>query len=163
MAERESDTARSSREETGRSGRGRSRRVGRGIATAVVGALLAYLIGVGMFSVVPQVFWPEHEALDESVTCTDGLLDLRSRLLARAGDRVAAGGGRDGAALRRWLRDWDDRHLALESRCTGAEQQRAWRLLGQLRQRVQATLERFDADEGELARDLDRTLARHGR
>jgi len=163
VAERESDTtARSSREDAGRIGRGRSRRIGRGIATTLVVALLAYLIGVGLLSVVPQVFWPDRAELDESVTCTEGLLDLRGRLLARAGDRVASGGGEGRAALRRWLHDWDRQHLGLESRCTGSER-KAWRLLGQLRQRVQATLERFDADEGELARDLDHTLARHGR
>ncbi|HJL15713.1 MAG TPA: hypothetical protein RMH99_08660 [Sandaracinaceae bacterium LLY-WYZ-13_1] len=160
MAERDSDTARSSEESPGKD-RGRSRIIGRGIATALVVALLGYLIVVGFTSVVPQVFWPEGAAMPASVSCTEGLRDLRGELLGRAGDRVASGGG-DHEALRAWLAGWDRRHLGLEDRCEG-EAHGAWEQLGRLRQRLQATLERFDADEGQLARDLNHTLARQGR
>lgn len=151
----DSDSARSP-EPGSRDGRGRSRSIGRAIATSLVVALLAYLIGVGFYSVVPTLFWPETIEVAEDVSCADGLADLRAELFARAGDRVASGGGeRD--ALRSWLRGWDRRHLAFEARCE--DQHDAWQLLGRLRQRVQGTLERFDAHERELARDLDRTLA----
>ena len=162
MAEPESDTARPPREEASRPTRGRSRRLGRRLALAGVVAPLAYLIVVGLASVVPQVFWPPRGDVDPSISCADGLRSLRGELLSRAGERVAAGGGTDGEALRRWLRRWDLSHRALEARCTGPER-RAWRLLGQLRQRLQGTLERFDAEEGELARALDHSLARPGR
>lgn len=151
----DSDSTRSA--ETGsRDGREGSRSVGRAIATTLVVALLAYLVGVGFYSVVPALFWPETDDVAGDPTCVEGLGDLRAELFARAGERVASGGG-DRDALRSWLQGWDRRHLALEARCE--DRHDSWRLLGRLRQRVQGTLDRFDAHERELARDLDHTLA----
>ena len=135
----------------------RSRRLGRGIANTVVVAGLAYLTLSGLTSVIPQIFWPERAELDASVTCEGGLRDLRSELLARAGERVAAGGGAR-HDLSPWLLDWDRRHLALEARCSG-ELARSWNLLGRLRERLESDLVRYDAGEGELDRALTHALS----
>jgi len=156
VAERETET---DREDPRRESR-RSRSLGRGIATAVVVAGLVYLCFVGFYSVIPQVFWPERGEAPDGVSCAAGLTDLRGELLARAGDRVASGGG-DQASLTTWLDGWDRRHLALEARCDG-ERHDAWQVLGRLRQRLQGTLERFDAEEGGFARDMDSRLAAIG-
>jgi hypothetical protein len=131
-------------------------RIGRRFATLLYWALALYIVAVGVFSIVPQVFWPHTRALAESVTCVDGLTDLRGELLANAGQRVEQGGARP-EALRTWLIDWDARHAALEARC-GGQGHDAWVLLGRLRQRLESTLVRFDEEEGSLARDVDSAL-----
>lgn len=141
--------------ETARESRARSPAgLGRRIATAVVVCGLAYLIIVGVASVVPQVFWPEKAVVDPSVTCADGLRDLRAELLAFAGEHVARGGSDDGRTVRNFLGPWDLRHRGLEERCAGDERD-TWVLLGRMRERLQGTLERFDAEEGALARAVD--------
>lgn len=165
MAERKSETARPEADEGSAAGsrqkgapRGRALALGRGIASVVVLGGLLYLCGVGLYSVIPQVFWPEAGTVDESVSCVAGLTDLRGELFAGAGDRVANAGG-DRASLESWLHGWDRRHLALEARCAGEEHD-AWELLGRTRQRLEGTLTRFDATEGVLAREMDHTLSR---
>ena len=162
MAERKSETARPQADEDSAAGsrppRSRALALGRGIASVVVLGFLLYLCGVGLYSVVPQVFWPEPGTVDPSVTCVAGLTDLRGDLFAQAGERVASAGG-DQASLESWLHGWDRRHLALEARCAGGEHD-AWELLGRTRQRLEGTLERFDATEGVLAREMDHTLTR---
>ncbi|MDX1579781.1 MAG: hypothetical protein R3266_14950 [Gemmatimonadota bacterium] len=136
--------------------KGRSRRLGRGIATSVVVAGLAYLILSGLFSVIPQIFRPERADLDPTLTCEAGIRDLRSELLARAGERVAAGGSAR-ADLSPWLRHWDRRHVALEERCEGDLAQ-SWNLLGRLRERLESDLARYEAGEGDLDRALTQSL-----
>ncbi len=129
------------------------RRTGRAIATTVVAGGILYLIGVGFYSVIPQIFDPPTAELPEELTCADGVDDLRDELLTRAGARVSAGGEADPTSLRAWLRGWDGRYHALEARCGAAEHER-WSLLGRLRRRLQGTLERFDRDDGEIARAI---------
>lgn len=135
-----------------------SRRLGRRIAGGAVIVFLVYLIGVGVISVVPQVFWPEMAELDPAIGCEDGVRDLRTELLTFAGERVASAGG-DPAALEAYFDRWDLRHRALEPRCQG-DGHHAWTLLGRMRGRLESRLERFDAEEGALAREVDSTLAR---
>jgi len=127
--------------------------LGRRIATAVVVCALGYLVIVGVASVVPQVFWPARAEIDPSIGCAEGLSDLRSELLTFAGEHVARGGSARNGALEDFLGPWDLRHRGLEERCAG-EQRDAWVLLGRMRERLQGTLERFDAEEGALARAI---------
>ncbi|MBX3272146.1 MAG: hypothetical protein KF729_17910 [Sandaracinaceae bacterium] len=121
----------------------------------VAGGIL-YLIGVGFYSVIPRVFSPPASELPASVTCARGVETLRVELLDRAAERVRTGGEADPSALRRWLRDWDGRYHALAPRC-GAGEQARWALLGRLRYRLQGTLERYDREDGELARAIQHT------
>lgn len=140
--------------------RRRSRSLGRRIAIGLVASSLAYLIGVGLISVVPQVFWPEAAEVDASVRCVDGLRELRRELLAFAGEHVAAGGSEQPRRVRDFLARWDLRHRGLEARCTSEAESDAWVALARMRERLQGTLERFDQNEGALARSVDSTLAR---
>ncbi len=162
MAERKRDTQERSGESA--ESRRRSRSLGRRLATGLVVCGLLYLIGVGLLSVIPQVFWPEAAEVDPSISCADGLRDLRAELLAFAGEHVARGGSDDRETVRNFLGPWDLRHRGLEERCEGDERD-AWVRLGQMRERLQGTLYRFDAEEGALARavDLDLTPARQER
>lgn len=157
MAERKSDD--SPNPESAGDRRNRSQAgLGRRIATVVVGSALVYIVTVGVISVVPQVFWPETATLDPSITCAEGLRDLRAELLTFAGEHVANGGSeRDDEVVDRFLRPWDLRHRGLEARCTG-EERNTWELLGRMRQRLESTLARFDAEEGALARAVDHDL-----
>ncbi|MEZ4336952.1 MAG: hypothetical protein R3B82_10020 [Sandaracinaceae bacterium] len=118
----------------------------------IAGGIL-YLIGVGFYSVVPQVFYPEAVDLPEDLSCSAGIDDLRDELMTHAGERVTAGGEADPTALRTWLRTWDGRYHSLEARCDAGDHDR-WSLLGRLRQRLQGTLERFDREDGEIARSI---------
>jgi hypothetical protein len=120
---------------------------------------LVYIVGVGFVSVIPQVFWPATAEVDPSVSCAEGLRTLQGELLARAADHVGRGGAEEPRSLRPYLEQWDRRHAALEPRCEG-DAADAWVRLAQMRGRLQATLERFDAEEGALARDVQSTLAR---
>lgn len=156
MAERKRDTE-------GREGvesRRRSRSLGRRLATILVVCGLVYLIGVGFVSVIPQVFWPEAAEVDPSISCADGLRDLRAELLGWAGEHVASGGAEDPGPARARLSRWDLRHRGLETRCAAAGEEDAWVLLARMRERLQGTLERFDDEEGALARHVDSTLTR---
>lgn len=120
---------------------------------------LVYIVGVGFASVIPQVFWPRAAEVDPAITCAEGLRGLRGELLTRAGEHVAQGGAEDRHALAPYLREWDLRHRGLEARCDGPGRD-AWVRLAQMRERLSATLERFDSEEGALARQVDSTLAR---
>ncbi len=162
MAERKSETARSDDESRGAEPHRRSRSLGRRIATVLVVCGLAYLVGVGLISVIPQVFWPEAAELPTSLSCADGVRELRDELLSFASDHVARAGSDDSREMRPFFERWDLRHRALEARCEGEEAD-AWVQLGQTRERLEATLQRFDAEEGALARQVDHTLTRHGR
>jgi hypothetical protein len=133
-------------------------RLSRRIATLIVILGIVYLIGVAVISVVPQVFWPRAGRVDPEVTCTEGLRDLRAQMLARAGEHVASGGSEDDAWMRPWLARWDLQHRGLEDRCQG-EDRETWVRLAQMRERMEGSLERFDDEEGELAREVDRALA----
>lgn len=133
------------------------RSLGRRIATAIYWLLAFYIVGVGVYSIVPQVFYPPSVAPPEGTTCSEGLRSLHGELMAMAGDRVAAGSAHP-ASQARWMTDFDRRHAGLEARCTGQGHD-AWVLLGRLRQRVASTLGRYDAEEGALAREMDDTLA----
>ncbi len=157
MAERKRDTQERSGESA--ESRRRSRSLGRRLATGLVVCGLLYLIGVGLLSVIPQVFWPEAAEVDPSISCADGLRDLRAELLAWSGERVASGGQASTSGLDRYFERWDLRHRGLEARCDASGESDAWVRLGRMRERLQGTLERFDDEEGALARSLDDLLA----
>src|SRR5690606_10227867 len=123
----------------------------------VVVFALAYLVIVGVISVVPQVFWPTRAEIDPSVGCAEGVRELQDELLTFAGDHVAKGGSAEGGTVRDFLASWDLRYRGLEDRCAGDER-RAWKLLGRMRERLQGTLERFDEEEGALARTIHSTI-----
>ncbi len=162
MAERKSDTARSDDQGGGTDSRSRSRSLGRLIATVIVVCGLVYLVGVGLASVIPQVFWPATAELPPSMTCGEGLRELHDDLLTYAGEQIARGGDDDPQRMRPFFHRWDLTHRALEARCHGEEAD-AWVELGQTRERLEATLQRFDEEEGALARDVNHILNRHER
>ena len=79
-----------------------------------------------------------------------------AELLQTAGHRVERAGAPSLPDLHDWLRDWDRRHVALEGRCSSELERERWSLLGRLRHRLQGTLERFEREEGVLARAMNR-------
>lgn len=155
MDERKSEDSKSQPEDR----RDRYPRLGRRIASFIALGGVVYLIAVGIVSVLPQVFSPERAELDPSLTCAQGLRDLRGEMLARMGDHVSSGGSEDDAWLRPWIEGWDRRYRGLEGRCEG-EDREAWLLVGRMRERVAASLVRFDEEEGALARAADEHLDR---
>ncbi|MGE0787007.1 MAG: hypothetical protein AB7S26_15140 [Sandaracinaceae bacterium] len=127
----------------------------RAIVGVLIGAVIVYLLGVGLASVVPELFWPRAAALSPDVQCEPALRELRTSLLEYAADRTRAAAGTE-ESMEPFFDGWDDRFMGLESRCE--DEHDAWDLLGRLRQRTQGSLERQAREEGELARALDDAL-----
>jgi hypothetical protein len=131
-------------------------RVGRQIANVVVWCGILYMAAVGFATVIPQVFAPEAVAMP-GVSCTEGVIQLRSELLGRGGEQLSGAPLDDTGALRRWLDDWDRRHAGLERVCTG-HGARALARLDVLRQQMETTMRRFERDQAPLLHEIDREL-----
>lgn len=131
----------------------------RRIVTVLMASVIVYLCGVGLYSVVPQVFYPQTAEIPADLTCRDGLGRLRAELLTYSADRIRLPSDTEAAPVAAFFAEWDPRYMGLESRCASDSEAEAWELLGRLRQRVEGTLERYDREEGELARAMDSTLA----
>lgn len=130
-------------------------RVGRRIAIALYAALTVYVVGVGFWSVVPQIFWPAEAygvagAVDPS--CPDELEALRSDLLDRAATQTRAPGEEP---VRPFLDPWDERYRALEASCGAVP---SYALLARLRYRVEEHLLRYEAEVAPLDEDTRRAL-----
>src|SRR5687768_6532988 len=124
------------------------------------GLLVAYIVVVGFWSVVPQVFWPSYPAAAARAMpedCATGVRMLRDELLDRAAGHAENGFIEGDASIDRWFESWDDRHHAMSPRCRG-EKRGAWRDLARLRHRIDASLRRNHRDHAELAAALRREL-----
>lgn len=130
-------------------------RIGRRVATALYWVLTFYVVGAGLFSVVPQVFWPAEAygvAAAEAPICPDEIASLRTDLLDLAAARTRAPGEEP---VRPFLEPWDERYRALEASC-GADP--SYALLARLRYRVEEHLLRYEADVAPLDEDTRRAL-----
>jgi hypothetical protein len=130
-------------------------------ASLIVWTAVLYSCTAGFVSIVPQVFWPEPPAwalaaMPES--CGAGLHLLKEELLERASDQIAGADRPARTPLGPWLGRWDDRHLAMEGRCTEPVERDAHATLGQLRHHTETLLRRFQRHEGRIAQRLDREL-----
>ncbi|UJR79808.1 Hypothetical protein I5071_18460 [Sandaracinus amylolyticus] len=117
--------------------------------------LVLYVIGAGVISVVPQIFWPAEAlgiAPDADAHCPTELDALRTDLLSEAGARV-----REPAAepVRLFLEPWDERYRALAASCGALP---SYALLARLRYRVEEHLLRYEADVASLDEDTRRAL-----
>lgn len=86
--------------------------LGRRVAVGVYVLVATWVIGAGLRSVIPQVFWPEAGVRQVREPCAPAL-----GLLADELERIAT--VRDEGARRERWRDWDRRWLSLHETCSG--------------------------------------------
>lgn len=120
--------------------------------------LTAWLITVGLSSIIPQIFWPTASSTKRGESCAPELQGLRNELLSRTSESIAAAplpGDRD--ALRTWLAAWDARLGTARAGCTDKERT-AWDELARLRHGLSALVERFDREQAPHIEKLDALL-----
>lgn len=126
--------------------------------------LSAWLITVGLSSIIPQIFWPGGDVRNDAQSCGSALRTLRRDLLAHASEQIAhapsaaeQASSRD--ALLTWFDQWDARLFQARPACR--EQERAaWTELGRLRHGMQALIERFEREEAPRIQRLEQLLGR---
>ena len=126
--------------------------------------LSAWLITVGLSSIIPQIFWPGGDVRNDAASCSSALRALRRELLAHASQQIAQApsaaeqaSSRD--ALLTWFDHWDARLFQARPACR--EQERAaWTELGRLRHGMQAMIERFEREEAPRIQRLEQLLGK---
>jgi hypothetical protein len=117
-----------------------------------VGALLfwllsAWLITVGLASLVPQIFGPAYSGAGSGTSCAQDLHDLARELLDRVGAHVKdapRARGRD--TLDAYFTDFDRRLMHVKPACSEPERA-AFTELSRLRHGMAALVERFEREE----------------
>ncbi len=153
--------------------RRRAGRIGRRVALGIYWLFMVYVAVVSFYSLIPQIFWPTtHETLEESARCDAELRVLVAQLREHAADvaadrvpnasaadpadREAPRDGSDAAnASTDFFRRWDDRYVALASRCEGDAR---YDRVGTLRHRIDTTTRRFAREDGRLFHEVERSL-----
>jgi hypothetical protein len=126
--------------------------------------LSAWLITVGLSSIIPQIFWPGGDVRNDAASCGSALRALRRELLAHASQQIAhapSAAERDQQhdALLSWFDQWDARLFQARPSCS--EQERAaWTELGRLRHGMQALIERFEREEAPRIERLEQLLGK---
>ena len=120
--------------------------------------LTAWLITVGLSSIIPQIFWPGSAAHGEGAAadCTESLRALRKELLARASERIAKPHAEPEDAQLVFFEHWDERHFAARASCQSDE--KAWTELGRLRHGMQGLLDRFEREQSPRLLRLEQLL-----
>ena len=117
--------------------------------------LSAWIITVGLSSIIPQIFHPEASHAAGTGSCAAQLRALKGELLDRTSSAIARApqrGERD--MLTEWLARWDDRLLAAKPDCT-KEELAAWDELSRLRHGMRSLVDRFDHEQAPRVRKLD--------
>jgi hypothetical protein len=128
------------------------------VGAAAFWLLAAWLITVGLSSIIPQIFWPSGEAAAQG-SCAPALRALESELLTRASESMASAQSSSERDKREaWFSDWDHRLSVARSGCNQQEQT-AWTELLRLRHGMHALIERFEREAAPRIRKLDALLS----
>lgn len=128
--------------------------------------LSAWLITVGLSSIIPQIFWPAGDVRNDAQSCGAALRELRHELLDRASQHIAhtpsareraVDSTSDRDALLTWFDHWDERLFQARPACR-EEERAAWTELGRLRHGMQALIERFEREEAPRIERLEQLL-----
>jgi hypothetical protein len=129
------------------------------VGAAVFWLLAAWLVTVGLSSIIPQIFTPG--ATRGGTSCVSDLRELKDTLLERTSESMArAHSTAERTELTEWLLAWDARMRAARPNCTKAELT-AWDELSRLRHGMAGLVDRFDHEQAARVRALDRWL-QHG-
>jgi hypothetical protein len=120
--------------------------------------LTAWLITVGLSSIIPQIFWPAGDPPSTADRCAPELRTLRRELLDSASARFQQSASEPEAELVFFER-WDERHHRARANCR-PDEQTAWRELARTRHGIQALLERFNREHAPRLEQLERLLGK---
>ena len=118
--------------------------------------LTAWLVFVGLSSIIPQLFGHESGASTlPDAACLPTLQDLRHGLLERGAESVEhLGDETSHAHLNVWLAEFDAKLMALKPKCIGSSR-KAWRELLRLRHGLSASLDRLESEQTARMHYLD--------
>jgi len=137
---------------------GNRRSAGWYVGAASFWLLAAWLITVGLSSIIPQIFWPSGAA-STGGSCEPALVKLKQELMEHASQAMTdAPGPSDREQLEKWLGDWDHRLSIARPSCNAKEQQ-AWAELLRLRHGMHGLVGRFDREEAPRIRKLEALLS----
>jgi hypothetical protein len=125
------------------------------VGAAAFWLLAAWLITVGLSSIIPQIFAPEARAGSSDGSCAMQLGDLERELLdhtSAAMARAPATGERE--SLDQWLSAWDQRLTSARPSCSKTELNAADEL-ARLRHGMRGLIDRFDQEQAPRVRKLD--------
>ncbi len=117
--------------------------------------LCAWLITVGLSSIIPQIFWPAGDVRAEAGSCAPNLRQLRRELAEHMSDAFARAPGY--AAERAWFERWDGELARARPACQPSERE-AFSELNRLRYGMQTLLERFEREQAPRMQRLDELL-----
>jgi len=121
-------------------------------------ALSAWIVVVGLSSIIPQIFWPAQAEAVARAGCRQELRELEHELLANAANDVKnAGQSADPPAFVGWLQDFDERLKNTSAHCAPDEQS-AFDELVRVRHALGSFMERFEREEAPRFRELDALL-----
>ncbi len=120
--------------------------------------LAAWLITVGLSSIIPQIFWPAGRQTAKAGSCGSALRQLERELLGQfAGTMTTAPRSDARGELDDWLSRWDKRLAAVRPSCT-AHESAAWDELSRLRFGMRGLVDHFDREQAPRLRKLDTLL-----
>ena len=124
--------------------------------------LSAWLVTVGLSSIIPQIFWPAGDVQPTATSCGPALSELRTQLLTRISQNIASpSSGADHEELVTWFSDWDRKLFEAKPSCRDTERP-AWRELTRLRHGMQGLIERFEREEAPHNERFDKLLESPG-
>lgn len=130
--------------------------------------LSAWLVTVGLSSIIPQIFWPAGDVHTDATSCGPALSELRSQLLTRMSHSIASPSSGDSQSpeqrheeLVTWFSDWDRKLFEAKPACRDTERP-AWRELTRLRHGMQGLIERFEREEAPHNERFDKLLESPG-
>ena len=131
--------------------------------------LSAWLITVGLSSIIPKIFWPDSglpaASHGQGTDCKPALRELRRELLARTSQSISeapppSSGEQDREALLAWFERWDQKLFQARPACRDESDRAAWTELGRLRHGMQALIERFEREEAPRIQRLEQLLGK---
>lgn len=129
------------------------------MGAAVFWLLAFWLVGVGLASIIPEIFWPGGDpSASAQGSCAETLREMREELLTRASEsfaRAAMPGERE--ELSAWLEAWDHRLQGANATCNETER-KASTELARLRFGMSGLIQRFDLEQTPHIKKIDALL-----
>lgn len=120
--------------------------------------LSAWLVTVGLSSIIPQIFWPGGDVSNSASSCVPELRQLRRELLEHAKSHLLRTPQPSERSHRlAFFERWDKQLFHARPACHDDERD-AWTELNRLRHGMHALIERFEREEAPRLERLEQLL-----